>query len=558
MSSFKVSGPAEEDIERIIDRSGDLDQRPAEERVAPPANIVPFRPAFPPEAEPIVPLTRLQVPPAAWAPTRRAPSAPLDAVARLAQAAIDSQFAKAKAHLHGLAQKIEAKEKKCALPKLDADLQHIRAQRHKMLIANGPALANHLREERSRLADLERFKAENGLTRDAHYPASPLLGFGILAILILLEAAINGVLFADTSDRGLFGGWLEAMALAITNVGVAFLVGSIVLPQVNRRSLPAKAGAIAFSLAGLAALVAVNLFGAHYRDFRAAAAQVELAQVAQAMPRRDTVIAVPGQKSASSEATVAKLRPATLPFPEVAAKPASSAGDKAKRSEIDALGKVFEAPLHLESFTSVFLLIIGLCAATVAAADGYKFDDPFPGYGKRHRRYAEARAANAAALRRILSHSNAAIAAAFHTVDRKLEACAHDLAELAQLHRAYAGDLAAFKDAIDDAARDGEDDIARHDRLLNKLPDRSVLDLYALSAPSLPALNEKHAKFVEIQEKKLKALQKAVQREKDESLGVFESASEGFAKLIAEVVQASLQIAPASPGAASASPGLAS
>jgi hypothetical protein len=251
-----------------------------------------------------------------------------------------------------------------------------------------------------------------------------------------------------------------------------------------------------------------------------------------------------------------RTKPAPLPFPELAAKPAPSADGKSKGAEMVALRKVFESPFELESFTSVFLLIIGLCAATLAAADGYKFDDPFPGYGKRHRRYAEARAANASALRRLLNNSNAAIASAFQTVDRKLDAYSQDLAELAQLHRAYAGDLAAFKDALDDAARDGEDDIARHDRLLNKLPDRSVHDRYALSAPALPALNEKHAGFVEAQEKKLKALKKEIQKEKNESFGVFESASEGFEKLIGEAVQASLQIAPASPGASSASSGL--
>jgi hypothetical protein len=555
MSSFKTSGHAEEDGERIIDRSGDIDQRPPEERVAYAANIVPFRPAPLPEAEPIVTLTRLNVPPAAWAPSRRVPSAPLDDVAQRAQAALNKEFAKAKAHLQSLTQTIEAREKKCALPKLDGDLQHIRLQRQKTLIANGPALANRLREERSRLAELERFKAENRLTRDAHYPASPLLGFGILAILILVEAAINGVLFAETNDRGLFGGWLEAMALAITNVGVAFLVGSIVFPQMNRRGLPAKAGAATLSLAGVFALVAVNLFGAHYRDFRAAFAQTELAREAQAAPRRDTVTPV---KPIMSEAHGSKTKPAPPPFPEAAAKPAPPADHKAKGAEIDALRKVFQSPFNLESFTSVFLLIIGLCAATIAAADGYKSDDPFPGYGKRHRRYAEARAANASALRRILSNSNAAIAAAFQSVDRKLEICAQELAELAQLHRAYAGDLTAFKNALDNAARDGEDDIARHDRLLNKLSDPSLLDRYALSSPTLPALNEKHVKFVEAHEKKLKAQKKEVQKEKDESFGVFESASEGFEKLIAEAVQASLQIAPASPGAPSASPGLAS
>ena len=40
---------------------------------------------------------------------------------------------------------------------------------------------------------------------------------------------------------------------------------------------------------------------------------------------------------------------------------------------------------------SFFLFVIGLCGASIAALDGYKLDDPFPGYGKRHRKYAAAR-----------------------------------------------------------------------------------------------------------------------------------------------------------------------
>ncbi len=545
MSNFRVYG---DDAERVIDRSGDIDQRPPEERSVKPAKIVVFRPNPPSEAEPVARLRRLddEQLPAPTPVSREAPSAALADVAISAQAAIDRQFVKAKAHLDACAQKIEAKEKKCALPRLDGDLQQLRFQRQKSLIANGPALASHLREERSRLADLERFKAETGIARDAHYPASPILGFGILSILVLVEACINGVLFAETSDRGLFGGWLEAMALAITNVGVAFLVGSIILPQLNRRSLPAKAAGGLLALAGLAALVAVNLFGAHYRDFKATAAKAELAAQAVAAPRRETSAPIIGQKPAS-ETPGFKAPPP--PFPSAAAEAAKRAlaEEKGKRSEMEALRKVFQAPFEIESFTSLFLLIIGLCAATVAAADGYKFDDPCPGYGKRHRRYAEAREASAAALRRVLGNANAGIAANFQSIDRKLETCAQELAELAALRDAYAGDCAAFRTALDEAARAGEAGIARHDRLLNKIPDRTALDRYALSAPALPQLNEKHAKFAESQEKKLKALQKTVQKEKNESLGVFEAAAQDFEKLLAEVVQASLQTAPPPP-----------
>ncbi len=210
---------------------------------------------------------------------------------------------------------------------------------------------------------------------------------------------------------------------------------------------------------------------------------------------------------------------------------------------MEALRKVFQAPFELESFTSLFLLIIGLCAATIAAADGYKFDDPFPGYGKRSRRYAEARARTAAALQRVVSQANANIASNFQSLDRKLETHGRELAELLDLHHAYAGDCTAMTGSLDEAARSAEAEIARHGRLLSKIADRGALDRYALSVPALPALNEKHARFYENQDKKLKAMQKAVQKEKDESLGVFNSVSGDFEKLLAEAIQASFQTA---------------
>jgi hypothetical protein len=540
MSVYKAPGAAgDDDCERIIDRSGDIDQRPPDERASSAVTIVPFRAARAVEVEVVTPLQRLEdgAAPAVAPAYRQASPAVLAQVAQRAQADIDKLFAKSKARLEMLAQKIEAQEKKCALPRLDGDLQQVRFQRQKALVASGPELANHVREERARLADLERFKAENRLTRDAHYPDSPVLGVGILSMLVLIEACINGVLFADTSDRGLFGGWLEAMAFAIANVGVAFLAGFIILPQLNRRSPAAKGLAIALSVAGLAAVLAVNLFGAHYRDFRAATAKAELAAQTAPAPKREAVVSLASRKPAPGEAPSFKAPPP--PFPEAAKR--APAEENGRRSEIEALRKIFQAPFDLESFSSVFLLIIGLCAATIAAADGYKFDDPFPGYGKRSRRYAEARARNAAALRRFLKNANASVAAQFQSIDRKIDACAQALAELSALHRAYAGDLPALSAALDEAAKNGEDDIARHDRLFNKLPDRRAIERYALSAPALPPLNDKHAKFVESQEKKFKALQKTLQKEKEESFGIFETASEGVEKLVAEAVQASLQ-----------------
>ncbi|MGB8735177.1 MAG: hypothetical protein WCD20_03490, partial [Rhodomicrobium sp.] len=262
------------DGERVIDRSGDIDQRPLEERTGKEsANAISLRRAEPEVREPSYAVERYS---AVSPPKGRFEHAPreLSEIAQSLQKDLDKQYARAKSQLDALTQKIEAQEKRCLPPKLDGDLQQIRFQRQKILIANGPALADCLREEKSRLADLETFKAENGLARDAHYPSSPILAFGILSILVLLEAGINGVLFADSSDQGLFGGWLEALVLSITNVGAAFLFGRMVLPQLHRPGLIPRTGAILLCLAGAAALTAVNLVGAHYRDYKAAIASL--------------------------------------------------------------------------------------------------------------------------------------------------------------------------------------------------------------------------------------------------------------------------------------------
>src|SRR5215470_2100942 len=220
---------------RIIDRSGDIDQRPPEERTGEgTVNAVALRRAGPIAAEPLNAVQRYRSAPSLPS-ARFEPPPELAEIAQRFQKDLDKLYAKAKLQLDTLSQKIESQEKRCLPPKLEGDLQQIRFQRQKLLIANGPMLADRLREERSRLADLENFKAGNRLLRDAHYPSSPTLAFGILAILVLLEAGINGVLFADSSDQGLFGGWLEALVLSVTNVGAAFLFGGTVLPLLHRR-----------------------------------------------------------------------------------------------------------------------------------------------------------------------------------------------------------------------------------------------------------------------------------------------------------------------------------
>ncbi len=533
MSTSAEPEAGQDNGERLIDRSGDIDQRPLEERTGKEsANAISVRRSEPENPEPSCAVQRY---PAPSQPAQRFQPPPrelADTALRL-QRDLDKQYARAGAQLAQLAQKIEAQEKRCLPPKLEADLQQIRFQRQKILIANGPVLADCLREEKNRLADLENFKADNALKRDAHYPSSPLLAVGILSVLILLEAGINGVLFADSSDQGLFGGWLEAMVLSITNVGAAFLFGRMVLPQLHRRGFLSRAGAILLAFAGAAALIAVNLVGAHYRDFKAEIASLETS--APAALKEGAPLGAPKPPLAGKPA---KPAPASTSAP-----PQGQIAGKEKAKEREAIGKLFGSPFAFDGFMSFFLFVIGLCGASIAALDGYKFDDPFPGYGKRHRKYAAARAKSTQALRRILGQSNAIMTGSFQAIGRKIEDFADETSALLALHHAYAGGHKAFQDDLEEAVRDAEAELAAHDRLINKVPGRERSEVYSIAAKELPPLGEKQIKFYETQEKKLKALQKSAQKEQGDVLGVFEAASADFQRLLAGASRASLQAA---------------
>jgi hypothetical protein len=526
---------------RVIDRTGDIDQRPLEERTGKDcANVVILRREQHPAHLPVHAARRdgTAAPPRVKAPPRE-----LADIAQRLQKDTDKQHARAKSQLETLAQKIDAQEKRCIPPKLDDDLQQIRFQRQKLLIANGPALADCLREEKSSLTDVDAFKAEHRLTRDAHYPSSPVLAIGILSMLVIVEAAINGVLFADSSDQGLFGGWLEALVLAITNIGVAFLFGRVVLPQLHRRGAGQKAGALVLCVAGAAAILAINLTGAHYRDFKSETSPAPVPPVAF---KQEAVLALSGGKTSLAAAGQRKAAKPALAEPP-APLPAQITRDE-KAREREAIARLAGNPFAFGSFMSFFLFVIGLCGASLAALDGYKLDDPFPGYGKRHRKYASARLRSASALQRILGQSNAIMTGSFQAMNRKIENFAHEMSALLNLHQAYVSDFKALQDSLQEAADDADAQIAAHGRLLHKVPGPENCDGYSIALKSLPPLSEKRIKFYEAQERKLKSLQKAAQKEQGDVLGLFEAASADFQKLLAGASQASLRAAHAGTG----------
>ena len=181
--------------------------------------------------------------------------------------------------------------------------------------------------------EIEDFKRTHGLRRMAHYPRSRTLRWGIALVLLLLESVLNGTFLARGHELGLTGGVAEALAIAFLNIGSGLWVGWKAVPNVMHKSPARKITGVILTLSYLALVIGFNLAVAHYRD------------------------ALGGE------------------FPD-------RAGELA-------LVSVWSDPLGVASVQSWLLFAMGLGFSLLAASDGWTMDDPYPGYGKLHRKQTE-------------------------------------------------------------------------------------------------------------------------------------------------------------------------
>lgn len=168
---------------------------------------------------------------------------------------------------------------------------------------------------------LVRFKDDNHLSQDARYPESKVLHLAVLFLILAVEGAINAVFFSD-NPYGWLGGLVPASTIAAANVGVCFIAGRWLLPQLKLNSWGVrKWGGLILLLVCVAFVIALHLAAAHLREAL--------------------------QQSAGVDYFV------SLAFD----------------------------PRTLQDTQSLVLIGLGLVTSVVAAIDGYTFDDPYPGYG---------------------------------------------------------------------------------------------------------------------------------------------------------------------------------
>lgn len=182
--------------------------------------------------------------------------------------------------------------------------------------------------------DLDAFRKEHNLTRQPHYPENKSTRVGLVllgGVLIIIEGLCNAYFFAQGSESGLLGGFIQAGLLAAMNFLVPALCGRIWIPNVNHvrrfRRMVGYAGIVVTGVLMLLSALAI----AHFRD-------------AMTLAVDDTV----------SLAAVA-------------------------------LKTMQEAPFTLADLSSWMLFFLSILFGFLGFCEGYKFDDPYPGFGRRHR-----------------------------------------------------------------------------------------------------------------------------------------------------------------------------
>ena len=154
------------------------------------------------------------------------------------------------------------------LDRADAALKNAWAD-FKMNIAraNSPELSALKQQKEA----LDQFRAENKIRRAPLFPHSRPLHYGIVAVLVLLETALNGLMLARGLETGLIGGWGVALGISILNVVLlGFRLGGASLRLLNDCHVWRRIVALGALAAIFATIYCSNLIVAHYRDALAA------------------------------------------------------------------------------------------------------------------------------------------------------------------------------------------------------------------------------------------------------------------------------------------------
>lgn len=186
--------------------------------------------------------------------------------------------------------------------------------------------------------DLLRFKLKHEIERQAHLPENRLWASGIVALIFLIELALNASFFAGGLDGGFIEAFAVAAGIAALNVGVGFGIGLTAVRLLFYRNIFVRTAALIVLIVDIGLCTALNLAAALFRT---------------ALMSDD---------------------------------PATTLASAFKGPPLELLHRLTE----INGFQSFILVGLGFLFHLGATADGFKFDDPYPLYGKYWRKREEA------------------------------------------------------------------------------------------------------------------------------------------------------------------------
>ncbi len=176
--------------------------------------------------------------------------------------------------------------------------------------------------------ELNRFRRRHGLDRPARDIGARTYKIGLLIFLLAIEAGLNGLFLQKGNVFGFVGGAFEALLIASLNIFFGVATGRFLLPSLTHRNWGVRIIAAFGAIVYVAAALAFNLAVAHYRE----------------------AVAID-------------------PFD----------------ASVKAYHTLLSTPLAIEDLQSWSLSLIGFIFSLIAAYDGLRMDDPYPGYGHRMR-----------------------------------------------------------------------------------------------------------------------------------------------------------------------------
>ena len=228
-----------------------------------------------------------------------------------------------------------------------------------------------------------------GIHYVSDHPPVRIFNLSIIALLVLMESAANAYFFGVQSDFGIVGGMLQAAAVSMSNVAIAYFI--IGFWGLRHASVPwtefhttKKIFGIGAIIIGLMLVIAVNLSAAHYRNL------LDLKAVSEPSITAQQTAAELGVAAASVDTATGDVATRTF-FPLLEGHCRRVLGSELGQDPVSAAANALCQPLNIHSMDAMILFALGMVIAAFAAFEGRRSDAAFPGFSDAARKVERSR-----------------------------------------------------------------------------------------------------------------------------------------------------------------------